>query len=82
MINGNIGEEGWREASNLIIQRNKASEASIMVNTSQSVDRFKELLAARNETVRLLGKRESEGGRENEVRKGRVEKIGGRYPMA
>lgn len=78
MINGNIGTEGWREASHLVIQRNKASHNSIMVNTSIPVDRFKDLLAARNETVRQMSKQNIER-RNKRVSKTKVEKTRGMF---
>jgi hypothetical protein len=51
-INGPIGEDGWMEASHLVIKQNKASGSSIQVNHAISKDDFQALLAARLPTIK------------------------------
>lgn len=46
-INGPIGEDGWREVSHLVVERNNASGTSIQLNHAVSRQDFKDLLAAR-----------------------------------
>jgi hypothetical protein len=51
-INGPIGEDLWKDASEVIIEKNEASDEAIQMNYAVPDDVFREILRVRQPALR------------------------------